>query len=40
METICASGIRVSELKYTTRIYLATTGEEHMRQLERLGLVT
>ena len=24
----------------TTRIYLVTTGEEHQRQLERLGLVT
>ena len=24
----------------TTRIYLMTTGEEHARQLERLGLVT
>lgn len=24
----------------TTRIYLQTTGSEHVRQLERLGLVT
>ena len=24
----------------TTRIYLMTTGEEHARQLEKLGLVT
>ncbi|MCD8175445.1 MAG: hypothetical protein LUD41_05925, partial [Phascolarctobacterium sp.] len=24
----------------TTRIYLVTTGEEHTRQLEKLGLIT
>ena len=39
METICSSGIRISELHSIT-VEVTVSGSDQMRQIERLGLIS